>query len=337
MKVQPKAVVLGAGAFGTAIALALERTGKCEVLILPKFACEKKELSEKRQNEAWLPGISVPENILVGPCFDDIAESREVFNEANIVFWVIPSKFSFETAEKLKSIIPVHYPIMICSKGLIEKDNEILVISQVLAKFLSNPLGVLSGPNFAREIALNLFSASVITSLDKKIANYAANLIKSENFQVCIRDDIMSAQIFGAIKNVLAIACGIVSGAESFGQNTKAAVITQGIQELAILSEKYGGSKDMILSLCGIGDIFLTCFSEQSRNTRFGIALGQGESIENLLSTQKQAVEGYFTAKPVYDLLHKFSLKSPILEAIYHILYEKYPSIETIKQSLKFS
>jgi glycerol-3-phosphate dehydrogenase (NAD(P)+) len=213
----------------------------------------------------------------------------------------------------------------------------VFVLSEVLKRVLSSPLCALSGPNFAREIAMGQLSASVIACEDQELARDMANLLCSDVFNVVARDDMISAQIAGAIKNVIAVACGIVASVPEFAQNTKAAVVSLGMRELSAMSSRYGGKVQTLMGLSGVGDVFLTCFSEQSRNTRFGMEVGRAllardvkkvekgrlvDVVQDIIEKQKQVVEGYSTARPAYTLTKKLALYAPLIEAVYNILYE---------------
>lgn len=330
-----KIIVLGAGAFGTSLSIALDRVSKGNVYLLPKFESERKSLIDGH-NDDWLPEIKLPKTVNIGSCYDDLESNLEIFNTAKAIFWVIPTKFSMEAIKNLKSIIRKDCTIVICSKGFFVDDSkgEIKLISQIIEKELTTNFCVLSGPNFAKEIALNRHTASVIASKNIELARGIAELVQSKNFKIFVSNDYISAQISGAIKNVIAIACGIVSGAK-LGPNARAAIVSMGLQDIRKISIAYGGHSNSMMSLSCLGDCILTCFSEQSRNTSFGIKIGQGEQLESILLTQKKTVEGYFTAKYAFEIAKSLNIETTVLTAIYNILYRNEEPIKQITQILE--
>lgn len=315
-------IVLGAGAWGTAIAIALHRAGQ-EVRLLPKFPFELDHLKNNRENTDWLPNIVVPQDIQFGPCYDDLNACQSVFHKADAIFWAIPVQFSVEIMQRLAVVINPKCPIVICSKGLIldEEAQTGVLLSTALTENLYNPVAVLSGPNFAREVAMDYYTSAVMASSDVHLAMGMASLISSKKFRVYMNQDVISVQIAGALKNVIAIACGIALGLE-FGQNSISALISMGISECSKISTKQGGSAETLLGVSGVGDITLTCLSVQSRNTGFGLKIGKGESKEAIQSLNKQAVEGYFTAKSAHYMIRKLDVDTPVLNAVYDILYK---------------
>lgn len=314
-------VVLGAGAWGTAISLALFRAGN-RVRLLPRFEHELAHLRTNRENTDWLPDVALPEAIAFGPCYDDVTACSETFANADAVFWVIPVQFSVGVARSLAGSLPVHAPLVICSKGLVcnESDGQTELLSTALAKYLRNPLCVLSGPNFAREVAKNLYTSAVVAAEDAEVATAVAGLIRAPTFRPYVSNDVVSVQVAGAIKNVIAIACGMAAGLE-LGQNAVASILAMGLAECGQISRRCGGQRDTLLGVSGVGDVTLTCLSVHSRNTGFGLRIGRGEIVADVLAGCKQAVEGYFTTKPAYILTQQLGLHAPVLDAVFQILY----------------
>ncbi|GHS91337.1 glycerol-3-phosphate dehydrogenase [NAD(P)+] [Alphaproteobacteria bacterium] len=316
-------IVLGAGSWGTALALALHRAGR-KVYLLPRFKEERLDLITYRENRTWLPNIFLPEDIEIGPCYTERQPIIPLFKNALASFWVIPTRHTVETAERLKGVIPSTCPIVIGTKGLLTTKNgtEPLLISQALQREFDSPLFFLSGPNLAKEVAENLYAASILASPHFEQARELALHVQSSKFHVSASDDIIGVQISGALKNVMAILCGLVISL-GFGQNARAMIVTLGIEEIKKICQKLKSTTEAFSSLSGIGDIVLTCFCEKSRNTAFGFRIGQGEAIKDILENGKYTVEGYITAQAVYVLAHHFHLKLPLFMAIYKILYEK--------------
>lgn len=334
---QKKVIVLGAGAWGTAISMALQRAG-CSVTLIPKFKKEREYLQKNKENIDWLPGVSLSSQIYIGQSLDIFDKNFFILNEIQAIFWTIPVQFSLKEALFLQEMLPPSIPIVICSKGLIfsEKTQKGTFLSKAFQEILPNPLCCLSGPNFAREVAENTYTASVISSSDFNIAKSIAQLIHSPKFRIYLSHDIISVQVAGALKNVLALACGIVTGL-NLGQNTRAMILSLGFLEICQISQALGGKIETLLGLSGIGDITLTCFSEKSRNTTFGLRIGKGESIQTLIHEKGGIIEGYFTAKPLYFIARNLNLNTPIFDTIYHILYNEADPLESIQKVLESS
>lgn len=321
MKIK-KIVVLGAGAWGTALALSLNRNGH-EVFLLPKFETESLNLEKYRENIDWLKGVKIPDEIHIGYSYDELMKNKTTFDLCDYIFWAIPAIYSVEAANKLSKVIRAITPIVICSKGLVHDEGEKMgpLMSNVLGSITQSPIAVLSGPNFAKEVANNQQTAVVVSAMEKSLSIEIAKLIKNSNFRAFVEEDIISVQIAGAMKNVFAIACGIAIGM-NLGQNAISEIISLGIAECSRICVNYGGKIETLLGLSGIGDFALTCLSKDSRNTSFGIKLGQGESVKSLVGGEsKQIVEGYHTARTAYLFARKLDVQTPLLDAVYNILY----------------
>lgn len=331
----PYIVVLGAGAWGTAISIALTRAGR-KVKLLPKFDYELEHLQNFRENTDWLPEVHIPEEVSFGPCYDDLAALAPVLEQADAVFWVAPVQFSVDISRSLARILPPQCPVVICSKGLVldEEAKTGKLLSTALSAELQNPLCVLSGPNFAREVARNWFTSAVIASTDSNLADTIACYIKSPRFRPYVSSDMISVQVAGALKNVIAIACGIAAGLE-LGQNATSALIAMAIAECSKISTRCGGVEETLLGVSGVGDISLTCLSVQSRNTGFGLKIGKGEDVDIVIRNSKHAVEGYYTAKPAYYMSRQLGVHTPVLDAVYHILYDHHDPMCTLEEVLK--
>lgn len=310
--------IIGAGAWGTAVSIALAKTSS----IVKLWAYEQEvvdSIHKSGENSLFLPNINVPSKILVTNDFAEV-----LYSEA--LLFVTPSQFTRNICREIKKQhnISKDIPLIICSKG-IETATGCLMSEVVTSEFPENNISILSGPSFAKEIANGLPTALNIACLDEKFAQKIVENFKGTNLSLFIIDDIIGAQIAGSMKNVLAIGCGIASGL-NLGQNIQSALITLGIKEMGIFAEIKGGRGKTLLELCGIGDTILTCSSMESRNTSFGYKLGQGQSIESLLSENKTVTEGFATAKSIYNLSRHHGVSLILCNKIYDILYNNHPT-----------
>ena len=305
--------VLGAGAWGTALALHLARNGQYVKL----WAYEKEQveqINKTRCNSRYLPNQVLPSSIV---CSHDY---QEVLSEVRDILIVVPSSVFRTNLQAIKPLLTSNQRLLWATKGLDDAKHQLLheVTSQVLGKI---DTAVLSGPSFAKEVAMGLPTAVTIASKQPEFANALLQRFQSKNFRVEITTDMVGVELGGAIKNVLAIAVGIAEGL-GFGANAKAALITRGLVEMTELGIALGAEQATFLGLSGLGDLVLTCTDNQSRNRRLGLALGQGQT----LAGAKKALgttEGTVTAKNIFYLLEKYKINAPICEAVYHVLYEK--------------
>lgn len=305
--------IIGAGAWGSALAIHLARKHQNVHL----WAYEKQQVSEiniKRTNERYLPGTVFPSNIT---CTDDY--QKALLGTKDILI-VVPSVAFRSTLKKMQPYLQTNQRLLWASKGLDSEKHQLL--NEVVKEIFGNrEMAVLSGPSFAKEVAIGLPTAVCVASENYNFAQELLTRFQTKNFRVEITQDIIGVELGGAIKNILAIAVGITEGL-GFGANAKAAVISSGLSEMIQLGITLGAKQETFLGLSGLGDLVLTCTDNQSRNRRLGLALGQGQSLEE---TKKQigTTEGYETAKNIYFLIKKYGVKSPFCEGIYHILYEQ--------------
>jgi glycerol-3-phosphate dehydrogenase (NAD(P)+) len=244
----------------------------------------------------------------------------QIISRAEAVFWTIPTLYTESTARAVKTLIHSSIPIVICSKGFVwdQAAQQGRLVSEELQLHFENQLCVLSGPNFAKEVARGDFAASALSSFDLNIGKDIATLISSPSFKVYMNRDAPGTQVAGALKNVLALACGFVSGLD-MGQNTRAVIFDQGLAEIIAFVRKCGGAATTLLGLGGIADMSMTCFCDESRNTTFGVRVGQGESVAALSS--KIQAEGYSSVKPAYFMARNFGIQTPVIDAVYNVLY----------------
>ena len=316
--------IIGAGAWGTALALLMAR-GDHHVYLMPQTLDHADELETFRENKTYFPGVPLDSRI-------HITCDREVFKETDIILWVIPAQYSRGLLSDLKDHIPGHIPIIVCSKGIDCTQTQVThqsLLSVIINKLTDNPLAVLSGPNFALEVAQGMPAAATLASNTLEFANTLAKDLSQPLFQLFPSDDIIGVQVTGAIKNVLAIASGLVAG-KGLGQNINAALITQGLAEIRHLGIAMGAQSHTFFSLAGMGDLILTCTSTQSRNTSLGFALADGQTLDQILASRNNISEGVYTAKAVHTLAKHYNVDMPICNAVYRLLYEG----ETIHQTL---
>lgn len=328
MTSKKRIAILGAGAWGTALSVAMHKAGH-PVSLLPRRPEQAEEIQKTRENKRYLKDICINPEIQVSSKF-------ETLKDADIVLWVIPTQYSGEMAKKLNSYIPSHAPIVICSKG-IDAHNEIIdehsLLTAIIGKELPNPLAVLSGPNFAIEIAKGLPAAATLAASSSDLAFSLAETLKSPLYRIYASDDSIGVQVAGAIKNVIAIASGIVLG-KNLGNNANAALITRGLAEMRRLGLALGGKLETFLGLAAVGDLTLTCSSPQSRNMSLGIALGTGKKLRDILAHTCSVTEGVYTAEAVYKLSTLKSIPMPICQAVYKILYHGEKVDDVIKSLL---
>jgi glycerol-3-phosphate dehydrogenase (NAD(P)+) len=298
--------VLGGGAWGTALAQSARRAGRDVTL----WAFEPEtagEINTQHTNRVFLPGVSLDPAIKATTSIAELAR-------ADAILLVSPSKFTRAAAVDLAVHLAPGKPVAICAKGF--EENSGLLMSEVLASVLpNNPIAVLSGPSFAGEVARDLPVAVTVACEDRKLGEALMHALAHRTFRVYWTDDIRAVQIGGAVKNVLAIAAGIVEG-RHFGASAHAALTARGFAELARFGAKLGGRFETLTGLSGLGDLILTAHSTQSRNMSLGHALGQGKKLEDILSSRKAFTEGVHTAGAVVEVARKHGVEMPICEAV---------------------
>jgi glycerol-3-phosphate dehydrogenase (NAD(P)+) len=307
------AAIVGGGAFGTAMACAARRAG-LEVRLWAREPEVVASINAGNGNPLFLADIPLEAGI-VATCH--LAEAIET---ADFVLLAIPSQFLRSIAEKLRGILRSDTPVVSCSKG-IERESCALM-PEVIAEALPQArVAVLAGPSFAMEVALGLPTGVTLASIDHALAQELSRVLSSARFRIYPSDDPISATIGGAFKNVLAIACGIAI-ARSMGENVRGLLIARGIYEMARIARAKGGNPLNLLGLAGSGDVTLTCIGTQSRNTTFGIALGQGRLPADILAERKVVTEGVHTAASLSELGLRLGVPVPIASAVNRIVNE---------------
>lgn len=316
MSVSPVHIgVISAGAWGTSLAVIANRAGS-RVTLYSSNANVRDSILSKRTNDTYLPGIFIDPNIAV------TGDPAEICS-ADMVVLAIPSQHMRSTCIWLSDQIEESLPIIVATKG-IERGSLALMSEVVSAILPKNPVAILSGPNFAQEAAKGLPTATTIACQDEALASQIIYGIGGKHFRPYHTDDVMGTQIGGAIKNVIAIACGIAMG-RGFGENARAAIITRGLAEMTRLCLFKGGRQETLMGLSGIGDLMLTCCSETSRNMALGLELGRMQRpVKTILeSRQKRLAEGVATSDSVTELARKIGISMPICSAVREILYEE--------------
>jgi len=322
-----KICIIGAGSWGTALALTAHRAGQ-QVTLLSRKSAHTDSLTKTHENLAYLPGVPLPSDLVVS-C------DLTLLKNADIVLQVTPAQTIGEACLMAKEYLPPQAPWVICAKGIMRgtEEEKPQLLSQVTQAILPNPIVILSGPSFADEVGLNLPTAVTIASEHENTAKLVASSLRHTRFRCYISDDPIGVQVAGALKNVLAIACGIVQG-KGLGNNATAALITRGLAEMRRLGLALGGKSDTFLGLAGVGDLTLTCSSEQSRNMRLGITLGkEGANIAQILKESSFITEGVPTVAAVLKLSRALSVPMPLCNAVYALLYSG-TSIDEIIESI---
>lgn len=313
--------VLGAGSWGTALAMVLARNGY-PTRMWDIATDQIRQMAEKRVNERYLPDIPFPENLQV---FEDLAQAVAGVND---ILVVVPSHAFGQLLNSLKPYLTRESRIAWATKGL-DKSSRLLhvVAEEVLGK--QAKIAVLSGPTFAKEVAQGLPTAIALAANDQPFANDLKRYFNSAVFHVFTCNDMIGLQLGGIVKNVLAIAAGIADGL-GYGTNMRCAILTRGLHEMACLGATLGAKQETFMGLAGLGDLILTGTDNQSRNRRFGMAIGQGYSAEETLVKLDQVVEGYINSQQVYEMAKQLGIKMPIVEGVYRILYQGLPAKQAV-------
>jgi glycerol-3-phosphate dehydrogenase (NAD(P)+) len=284
-------------------------------------------LKQDRENHRYLPNLLFSENLAITDDLADIAAFSD------LILVSVPSHAFKDTLMKLKPLVSSNVKIAWATKGF-NKENGGLLHEIVAEVFGDNtPAALISGPSFAREVAADLPTAISIASTQAEFATQLASIMHSKRFRTYTNSDLIGVEVGGAVKNVMAIAAGIADGL-GFGANTRAALITRGLNEIIRLGVVMGGKQDTFMGLAGLGDLLLTCTDNQSRNRRFGLALGQGKTSEEATQEIGQEIEGVSAAKQTYLLAQRFGIEMPITEQTYKVLYEGLTPLEAVQNLL---
>lgn len=310
----PKFAVLGAGSWGTALAMLLA-DNRHPTTLWAHTASHAEALQRDRSNERYLPGLSFPADLAI------TADLAETVNRVDIILLVVPSHAFRDTLQKLKPLLQPEQKVAWGTKGL-EPDTRKL-LHQLAREELGSyvPTAVVSGPTFAKEVARKLPGAVTVASEDQAFALGLARALHNDYFRAYTSHDLIGVEIGGAVKNVLAIAAGMADGL-GFGANARAALIARGVAEILRLGVALGAQSETFMGLTGLGDLVLTCTDDQSRNRRLGLGLGQGKSQHETVQAIGQVVEGINTSREIHGLAREHQVDMPIAEQVYLILHE---------------
>jgi len=303
--------IIGAGAWGTALACVARRAGH-DATIWARESEVVDAINAGKGNPIYLPDIDLEPGIAATT---DIAAAVK---DADAVLMVAPSQFLRGVATTIQPHLAPGTPVILCAKG-IEHDTLALMTEAAADALPGTPLAVLSGPTFAREVAQGLPTAVTLACADAALGQKLVDMIGIPLFRPYLSGDLVGAEIGGAVKNVLAIACGIVTG-KKLGDNTRAALITRGLAEMARLGTAKGGKPETLMGLSGLGDLTLTCNGPQSRNMSLGMALGEGRKLEDVLAERQSIAEGVFSAASVVALAAKLGVDMPICAAVDQVI-----------------
>ena len=330
MSERPSVAVLGAGSFGTALAIALAQDSQ-RVTIWGHNPAHLADIEATKENKRYLPGIKLPDNLSVDDSLDSLATKHQNF------LLVIPSHAFRHTLGLLKQACERagNTPSVISwgTKGFEPKTGALL--SSVIQDTFSEQthLAIVTGPSFAKELARGLPTTLTVASEDENTAHQVASWLSNPNLKAYTNNDVAGAQVGGAVKNVMAIATGICDGL-GLGANARAGLITRGLAELTRLGHALGGKTETFMGLSGLGDLILTCTDDQSRNRRVGLGLGNGKKLNQIMTEIGQEAEGVITTKTVHNLAAKLKIEMPITEAVYNVLYQDLSPAEGVKQLL---
>ena len=314
--------IIGAGSWGIALAVLLHKNGH-HVTVWSVIEAEIRMLQKEREHKDKLPGVKLPEDMVF------TTDLEQAVKGAEVLVLAVPSPYTRSTSHSMASLVKEGQVIVNVAKGIEEK--TLLTLSQIIEEEIPQAnVAVLSGPSHAEEVGKGIPTTIVVGAKDKETAEYLQNIFMNEVFRVYISPDVLGIELGAALKNVVALAAGIADGL-GYGDNTKAALITRGITEIARLGVAMGGRFETFCGLTGIGDLIVTCASMHSRNRRAGILIGQGYTMKQAMDEVKMVVEGVYSAKAAMGLAKKFDVQLPIIEQVNAVLFEGQLADEAVK------
>ncbi len=318
--------VLGAGSWGTALAILLARNGN-RTLLWGRDPKRMAQMQAAAVNEKYLPAAKFPPRLEVVP------ELNKVLLQCRDILLVVPSHSFVEILKKIKPLLATDARIAWATKGL-EPDTGALLSTAVERELGKGvPLAILSGPTFAKELANDLPTACTIASNNSEFQQDFINRLHNPRFRIYKSTDMIGIQLGGAVKNIIAVGAGMGDGL-GFGSNSRTALITRGLAEITRLGKAMGAEAQTLYGLSGLGDLLLTSTDDQSRNRRFGLALGAGKSIDQAITEIGQVVEAVRNTREVHELAQRLNVEMPIVDAIYQVLYERLPPKDAAKMLL---
>jgi glycerol-3-phosphate dehydrogenase (NAD(P)+) len=328
-----KIAVIGAGSWGTALTKPIADLGQT-VSLWAHSKDHVEELKKTRQNKTYLPGYTLAETIT------PVSELKEAVEGHKIIIMVVPSHVFREVFTGVEPYLDKEAYVVSASKGI--ENDSLLTMTQVIEDVLSSSAkasdrnittGVLSGPSFAKEVAAGIPTAVTVASHNKEAAAYIQKALSTHLFRVYAATDVIGLELGGALKNIVAIGAGICDGL-GYGTNTRAALITRGLAEISRLGVSMGADPLTFSGLGGLGDLVLTCTGDLSRNRMVGLKLGQGKTLEVILSEMNMVAEGVKTTRSAWNLARKVGVEMPILEQVYQVLYQDKPCKDAVRDLL---
>ncbi len=317
--------VLGAGSWGTALAIQLARNGN-GVTLWGHDPTEVNALLQDGENRQFLPGVPLPSNLTPS------SDLGTAIDKADEVLMVVPSHAFAEVCREIAGFRPGLHALSWATKGFDPASNELL--STIAARYLpAADMAVISGPTFASEVARGLPTAITVASNQPSYATTVAGYLHGDNFRAYTSDDLIGVQVGGATKNVMAIAAGISDGL-GFGANARAALITRGLREITLFGMAIGGKAETFVGLAGLGDLALTCTDDQSRNRRMGLALAAGKDLDRARKEIGQEVEGVASAREIRAKAKSLGVEMPITEQTYRVLYQNLAPAQAVRNLL---
>lgn len=309
--IMAKITILGGGSWGIALAVLLHKNGH-EICIWSVLEQEIQMLRETHEHK-MLPGVKLAEDMVF------TTDDKEAVEGKDLLVMAVASKFTRSTAARLSKLVVPGQKILNVSKGI--EEDTLMTLSQIIEQEIPQAdVAVMSGPSHAEEVGRGVPTTIVVGASTKETAEYIQNLFMNEVFRVYISPDVLGIELGGSLKNVVALAAGTADGL-GYGDNTKAALITRGIAEIARLGTAMGGKYETFCGLTGIGDLIVTCASMHSRNRRAGILIGQGKSMDEAMAEVKMVVEGVYSAKAAMQLAEKYNVQLPIIEQVNEVLF----------------
>ncbi len=316
-----KVTFLGAGSWGTALAVMLAENGH-EVTLWSAVGSEIEMLSKYREHKDRLPGTKLPEQIAL------TTDLRGACGGADLIVFAVASPYVRSTARQARGYIPEGQHIVNVAKG-IENDLLCTLRDVIVQEIPQADVAVLSGPSHAEEVAIGVPTTVVAGASKKETAEFVQEIFMNERFRVYTSPDLIGIELGSSVKNVIALAAGIIDGL-GMGDNTRAALITRGITEISRLGVKMGGKMETFMGLSGIGDLIVTCTSTHSRNHTAGYLIGKGYNLKDAMKKVGQAVEGVYSAKAALALAERYQVSMPIVEQINKVLFEDLPVSEAV-------
>ncbi len=317
-----KVGIIGAGSWGIALSVLLNKNGS-EVTVWSILEDEINMLKEKHEHVSKLPGVKLPDTI------NFTTDLEKTIKENEVLIMAVPSPFIRSTSQKMKPFVKDGQVIVNVAKGI--EENTLMTLSEIIEEEIPQAkVAVMCGPTHAEEVGRGIPTSIVVGAKEQKVAETLQDLFMNETFRVYISPDVLGMEIGSSLKNVVALAAGIADGL-GYGDNTKAALITRGIAEIARLGMKMGGKFETFAGLTGIGDLIVTCASMHSRNRRAGILIGQGKTMKEAMDEVQMVVEGVYSAKAAMQLSKKYNVELPIIEQVNLILFENKSAADAVK------